>query len=86
MFKVTQVKYGSPERLGNFPKITELSYGSRVVRQHTSENTDQRRKQRERSCNIPKITDLRCGSTEMSDHLFKVTQLRSGNREVEQLT
>ena len=45
MFKVTQVKYGSPESLGNFPKITELSYGSRVVRQHTSENTDQKKKQ-----------------------------------------
>ena len=44
MFKVTQVKYGSPESLGNFPKITELSYGSRVVRQHTSENTDQKKK------------------------------------------
>ena len=45
MFKVTQVKYGSPESLGNFPKITELSYRSTVVRQHTSEDTDQKRKQ-----------------------------------------
>ena len=68
------------QRLGNLPKITQLKWKHREVRQLVK-NYVARGGSTESSGNLPKITQPRIGSTERSGNFPMNTQLRSGSKE-----